>query len=232
MMKNAIRLLVLAGALLSVGALAQSTQFNFSYPDYFYVFTNLASEKFDFTATAAGSNPGTATGTYGPATKNSFDSCLDTLLASAPASVTAQGSMGSNQMSGSCDFVATDTTKDSFSVDWGSTGETAEGAVLVATNKNSWAAAARIDSNFSQVANYVDLQLRTGSSTFSTLSASATNIGSLSGGSLSNAYYTNYVNIYVVPLQYKLVLTNPLAIPVIDASSPDTATVVYEAGTP
>jgi len=232
MSKNAIRLIVLLGGLLTAAAGAQSTQFNFSYPEYFYIFTNLGSEDFDFTASAPGTNPGTASTTYGPATQPNLTNCLDTILTSAPSTVTAQNSMGTDQMTGSCSFVATDTSASGFTVSWGSTGENPEGALLVATNKTSWAAAARISNDFSQVASFVDLQLRTDTATFSTLTSSATNIGSLVGSTLTNAYYTNYVNMFVIPLQYKLVLTNPLAIPAISASSADTATVTYEAGTP
>jgi len=229
-MKKAIKLLVLAGALLSVGAMAQSSKFNFAYPDYFYIFTNLNSETFNFFATSPGSKPGTASTTYGIATHDNLTACLDDLLASAP-NVTASTSEGTDQITGSCDFVATDTSTGSPSVDWGSTGENAEGAIIIVTNKSSWAAAAKITTEFSQVNGYVNLQLRTDSNTFTTLSTSAVNVGSLNG-SLSNAYYTNYKNVYAVPLQYKLVLTNPIAIPVIDSSSSDTAEVTYEAGTP
>jgi len=235
MMKKAIKLLVLAGALLSVGALAanKTTTFKFSYPEYFYFTTNLASETFDFTASDPGTNPGTATSGYGVATTGNLNTCLDDFITNNLSSVTAQDSAGSNTINDSCDFVATDTNTSGFNVDWASTGETAEGAILVATNKSSWAVAAKITTVFSQVDSYVNLQLRTGNSAFTNLSnSSATNIGSLSNGSLDNAWYTNYANIYVVPLQYKLVLTNPLAIPAISSSSADTAIVTYEAASP
>jgi len=239
-MKNLIKLLVLAGTLLSVGALAanKTTTFNFIYPEYFYFTTNLASETFDFATNNVGSNHGQAATV---ATKNALDTCLDHFLANNSPSVTANDSAaGSSTISASntsqCEFAATDTSQNNaFSVSWGSTGETAEGAVLVATNKSSWAVAAKISSDFSQVSSYVDLQLKTSSGgTFTTLSSTATNVGSVQTGSnpLNNAYYTDYMNIYVVPLQYKLVLTNPIAIPEISSSSPDTATVTYESASP
>ena len=228
-MKKAIKLLVLAGALLSVGAMAaKTTTFNFKFPQYLYVYTNLTSEDFDFTASSTGNHPGTY-GNTAIATEANLKTCMENL--SLPSSVTAQTSAGTSAIStGSCDFVATDTTKNSdFSVDWGSTGENPDGALLVLTNVSDWSAKATITSAFSNVDSYVTLKVRTDSNgTLSNLSSSATTVGSKSGTTLTNAYYTNYINAYVVPLQFVLTLDNPFAIP----EGNDTAVVTYSVSSP
>jgi len=82
MMKKAIKLLVLAGALLSVGAMAagsQSQTWNFNWPQYMAIFSSVATVNFDFNDSINDGNTTTTnlpTRTYPRASSDALLTCL------------------------------------------------------------------------------------------------------------------------------------------------------------
>jgi len=230
-MSKTLKLVILAALLVVPSAFAsKQTKFLFRYPQYLYAYTNLDAEIFYFDKGGPGKNPGTYQTKYGPATEKKLATCMKALT---PPSVTAQTAAGSKLIgTGKCDFVATDTEKNSdFKVDWGKTGEKPDGALLILTNADKWTAAAYLSQEFKKVAKMVTLQVRTEKNTLEELSASnKTVVGQKSGSTMTNAYYTDFVNAYVVPLQFVMVLNNPFSIPVINQD--DVARVTYVVSAP
>ncbi len=231
-MSKTLKLVILAALLVIPSAFAsKQTKFVFRYPQYLYAYTNLDVEIFYFDKSGPGSNPGTYTTKYGAATEKNLATCMENLK---PPSVTAQTAAGSKLIgTGKCDFVATDTEKNTdFTVGWGSTGEKPDGALLILTNAGKWTAAAYLSKEFKKVAKMVTLQVRVDKNKLDELSASnKTKIGSMAGSTLTNAYNTDYVNAYVVPLQFVMVLNNPFSIPVINGQD-DEAVVTYDVAAP
>jgi len=229
-MNKKIKLFAMLAMIVITGALAaKTTTFGFRYPEYLYIYTNLDVEYFFFDKQSPGSNPGTYQTKYGVATQPNLEKCLVNMTLPSP--VTAQTSAGSELIrTGKCDFVATDTEKNNdFEVKWGSTGEKPDGALLVLTNTPSWTAAAYINEEFSEVGKMVTLQVRTDKNKLEELSASnKTVVGQKSGSTMTNAYYTDYVNAYVIPLQFVMVLDAPFSTPKVE----DKAQVTYTASSP
>jgi len=229
-MSKILKTFFMLAAVAATGALAaNTTTFYFSYPQYLYVYTNLDLESFLFDKEEAGSNPGTYETEYGVATKPNLLTCLQKL--SVPTPVTAQDTPGSQLIAtGKCDFVATDTEKnDDFKVDWGSTGEKPDGALMVLTNASDWTASVEMTTPFGDINDMVALQVRTDENTLNeVIAGDKIKVGSKSGTSMTNAYYTQYRNAYVIPLQYVMVLSNPFSIPKVE----DKAQVTYTVSSP
>jgi len=234
-MNNNLKLMIVAAVIVLTGAFAaKTTTFGFRYPEYLYIYTNLDVEYFFFDEQSPGSNPGTyetKQKKYDVATQPNLEKCLVNMTLPSP--VTAQTSAGSELIrTGKCDFVATDTKKNKdFEVKWGSTGEKPDGALLILTNAPSWTAAAYINEEFGEVGKMVTLQVRTEKNTLEELSASEskkTVVGKKSGSTMTNAYYTDFVNAYVVPLQFVMVLDAPFSTPKVE----DKAQVTYTISSP
>ncbi|ADR35703.1 hypothetical protein [Oceanithermus profundus] len=196
-MKNAIRLLVLAGALLSVGAMAQAQQnWNFSFPVYAYVYTNTSSVDFDFTATTTGTV--VYAGAAGQASKANLQSCIGSLVTSS-LSVTAQNSAPTNPSSlGSCEFGPTSVSTSGYTVNWNGLGS-ADGSLLVITNSSTYSVTVLADSLPSGVTYKV-------APDFGDASGIAfTNIptGTAAGLATHNdGLYTQYAGVYAIPLTF------------------------------
>jgi len=220
-------MVVLAGAFAKSKTNKDSTTFEFNYPQYLYVYTNLGVEQFDFAADKTG-DTGTYTTEYKAASFASWGDCLEDLKPPKDA-ITAQDSPGSDLIKDqSCDFVATNVkTNGKFTVNWDNK-EKPDGALLVLTNVSDWVASAHMDPKFSEVDEMVTLKVRVDENKLGALSSSKIAVGSKSGSKLINAYYTNFINAYVIPLQYVMVLDTPFSIPEVK----DKAQVIYTVASP
>ncbi|XOB98743.1 hypothetical protein ACMC9I_01220 [Deinococcota bacterium DY0809b] len=159
-MKNAIRLLVLAGALLSVGALAQfskDTTFNFYFPQFAAIYTNVTQvDFFNSTSSTVGALSANSVSGYYPGTKAGVVSCLDAAT-TLPAAYTVGGSGGSSNLT--CDFAPNAVTKDQgFSVsgytDASSTADT-DGELLIITNASNFTTGVTTSGSISSATVYV-----------------------------------------------------------------------------
>ena len=228
-MKRRLRLLAFGAVLVAMGAMAQgSTNFNFNFPQYAFVYTNLSTVDFDFTASGAGANPGAAQAPNGVATQPNLEACIDGILSTAVASgtFTVQATAGTGAFSGSCTFAPTNVTRSGFTVSGYTTPP--DGSLLVVTNMNTWAAKASLDAANTFATSGLTLQVHDGTD-FQDVTTTAVNVGVKNGSALTNAYYTQYVNAYVVPLVYQLVLADPIGI---SPTTGDSATVIYTVGAP
>ena len=115
MMKNLIKLLVLAGTLLSIGAFAQfkkGTEFNFYFPYYAAIYTNVTQVDFFNTSTSTGTEGAlyqNGISGYYEGTQSGVVACLNA-ASNLPTSYTVNGSGGSNTLS--CKFAPSYITKD------------------------------------------------------------------------------------------------------------------------
>lgn len=220
-MKNAIRLLVLAGALLSVGALAQAgnaTNFNFNFPAYAFVFTNVDTVTFDFDQTSGTSQLESVTGYY-EASSAGLAACLDAFLES-DTNNTLDGT-GSytiqtpSTTSNTCNFAPTSVTKNSsaFTVDWGSTGNP-DGELLVITNAGGYTVTATFADGDGDWPSGLNIDIIAGVVSGATIAGAGQNVTSVSLGSTSTSatfnqnddYTTQFANAYVIPQLYALQL--------------------------
>jgi len=144
MMKKAIKILVLAGALLSVGALAQfskQTQFNYYFPAYAAIYTNVTQvDFFNATTGTEGALIQNGISGYYHSTADGVVACLDASTSSLPTDYTVNGTASSASLS--CNFAPNAVTKDQgFSVSgYPSASSTADtdGELLVITNSSTF----------------------------------------------------------------------------------------------
>lgn len=202
MMKNAIKLLVLAGALLSVGAMAQAQQnWNFNFPTYYYVYTNTASVNFDFTTNSASTS---VVYNSNQATLNNLQTCignivngLNTSTAEPKAETTQPASWSSF---GTCEFGPTSVSSSGYTVNWNGLGN-ADGSLLVVTNASSYQVTAYADSvpagvTYKLAAAFGDAT----SITFKTIPVGSGNATQIATD--ADDYYTQYRNVYAIPLTF------------------------------
>lgn len=232
MMKNAIRLLVLAGALMSVGVLAQSAQqnWNFTFPTYYYVYTNTTSVDFDFTATSVSSTV-VYTGSHGQASLANLQACIDNAVSGLVGPGTepvAQSSAPASPASlATCEFGPTSVTSSGYTVDWNGLGS-ADGSLLVVTNASSYKVTAYADSVPAGVTFKVAPKFGDAPPSHSDFVEIPVGSGSaVQIASDANDYYTQYRNIYVLPLTYAADVE-----PNADAIASTTTVVTYTAAAP
>ena len=214
MMKKAIKLLVLAGALLSVGALAQfnkSTQFNYYFPAYAAIYTNVTQvDFFNATTGTEGALVQNAISGYYHSTKDGVVACLDAAAANSsagdsssplPTDYTVGGSAASASLS--CNFAPNAVTKDQgFTVSGYSNAASVDtdGELLIITNSSSFTVSEEVSGSVSDatifaIADYVNdtPALEKGNSGKDVTSASFNN---------GDAYATQYSNAKVIPLLF------------------------------
>ena len=135
-MKQAIKVLILAGALLSVGALAQSqTQtWNYNFPQFMALYSSVATVNFDFDSSIADGNTTTLPSrAYPRASGLAVDDCLGGIDPDGNPN-TGTGTVESvteGSLTASCTFAPSDLDKN-FDVVW--TSGDAEGALITISN--------------------------------------------------------------------------------------------------
>ncbi|WP_287372788.1 hypothetical protein [Oceanithermus sp.] len=195
-MKNAIKLLVLAGALLSVGALAQGAQnWNFNFPAFAYVYTNTSSVDFDFTAASTGTVA--YAGAAGQASKDNLQLCIGGLVTSS-LDVTAYDTPQSTSSLGTCEFGPTSVSTSGYTVNWNGLGN-ADGSLLVVTNSSTYSVTVVADSRPSGVTYKVapDFGNASGITFTSIPTGTATGLATQADG-----LYTQYAGVYAIPLTF------------------------------
>ncbi len=198
MMKNAIRLLVLAGALLSVGAMAQTSQnWNFTFPSYYFIYTNTASVNFDFTDDTTDGTASVLT-LYSAAGLSNLENCIDGLVGNI-SSVTANASTSSSI--GTCKFKPSGVSRSGYSVDWNGLGS-ADGSLLVVTNASSYKVTVYADSVPAGVDYKVAAELagNVQETDFTSIPTGQTN--AVQVANQDSDYTTQYSNVYVIPLSF------------------------------
>jgi len=207
MMKKAIKLLVLAGALLSVGAMAQyskNTAFNFYFPQYAAIYTNVTQVDFfnPTNGTKGALSDNNVSGYYASSADGIVD-CIDAAT-SLPSSYIVGGSGSSANLS--CAFAPNAVTKDQgFSVSGysnaSSTADT-DGELLIITNAGHYVTGVSVTGNISDatinvIPGYVDnsanVQDKNGTGAQNVTSASFTE---------NDAYNTDYTFAKVIPLLF------------------------------
>ena len=212
-MKKAIKLLVLAGALLSVGAMAVSNNttqtWHFGFPVYAYIFTNVSDVYFDFTNDDPDGNTETQDKKLTTAGLTGFNNCISQSIVNTAVdgkTFTAEATPNSDLIDAidACTF-APSGLKDAgnFSVTWpdadgDSTAESADAAILVVTNSSTYRVDASLDSNPNGATFMIARQYSTqiqGASDFSAFDVSSIITD-------SNDLTTNYHNVYAAPLSF------------------------------
>jgi len=224
MMKKAIKLLVLAGALLSVGAMADANQtWHFSFPQYAFIYTNVSDVYFDFTNDDqdGDTNITLATSAFDNASLTNLENCINTKVSSI-SEVTEESSAGTDSI-GDCEFARSGLERSGFTVTWN--GGDADGALLIVTNGSSYNLG--VYSNAKPAG--VDFEVapaKTSSSTtgFVTVGDGQSNSASL--GNQGKALPTNYANVYVVPLTFAVKVSPAAVSEATDATYTVTYTVV------
>ncbi len=197
MMKKTLKLLVLAGALLSVGALAQANQtWQFGYPAYAFIYTNTTTVTFDLTDDVT---DGTATvlTLYNAASLTNLETCIDGLVNNISSSVTAGGTPSGEI--GSCTFAPSGVSRSGYTVDWSNLNDDADGSLLVVNNTGAY----DISVSAASLPAGVDLMVApelagaVAAADFQILTTSSTFLADENSG-----YTTQYNGVYVVPLSF------------------------------
>ncbi len=199
MMKKAIKLLVLAGALLSVGAMAQNTttqKWNFKFPKYAYIYTNTTAVNFDFTDDTADGTASTLS-LYQKAGSTNLQTCIDDFVSSLSSDLEANATSSSNIPG--CDFAPSGMDKSGYTVNWGS-GNTADGSLLVITNASGYTVQVKVDNTVPAGVVYKVAPKLTSAVTASDFITLSTNDTSFASD--SNDYTTQYNSVYVIPLAF------------------------------
>ena len=205
-MKKAIKLLVLAGALLSVGALAQfnkSTQFNYYFPAYAAIYTNVTQVDFFNTTTGTeGALIANSISGYYDSTKNGVVACLD-----ASSSLPTDYTVGGNATSASlyCNFAPNAVTKDQgFTVSgYSNASNTADtdGELLIITNSSTFSVGVTVSNNnitnatVYAIPDYIDATPAIANN------KSGQDVTAISFSN-NDAYSTQYSNAKVIPLLF------------------------------
>lgn len=150
-MKNAIKLLVLAGALLSVGAMAgKGTAFNFYFPAYVAIYTNVTQVDFFSTTGTEGALYQNEVSGYYEGTSAGVLSCIDDNLSTFTGNDLDVSGSTSSSASITCNFAPNAVTSDnSFSVTgYDNAGDPpTDGELLIITNSSTFNVSADVDSN-------------------------------------------------------------------------------------
>lgn len=228
---------VLAGSVVlgGIAAAASSTTstFNFNFPAYAYVYTNVGTVDFDFAAAGSGTHPGqlstlTSSGVVKVATADDLQACMSGLVTgnpTIPASATA--ATGANALGpATCNFSPTNVTESGYTVGWPS-GDATDGSVLLVTNTSTFHVKVVVGA-FSGITQQPVLSVTPGlvknggigglgSPASMALTASGVQLGS------SNAFFTSYSNVRVIPVLWEMSI-NPTAY---DQTASTSATVTY-----
>jgi len=223
-MKKAIKLLVLAGALLSVGAMAADNDtetWHFSFPDYIFVYSNVSDVYFDFTTNSPshnGSSTNIPSSALKPASIDNVLNCINSKINGATLNEnSSQASSGTT-----CTFAPSEIVGEgNFNVTWSDSGSS-DGALLIATNQTI--SDIKVSSGGFQNAQpqptlkVLDKESSnvTQSDNFETVTSGGVSLGT------NQLKYTQFKNIYVVPLSYALEVDLAAS-----SENGDTATVTY-----
>ncbi len=207
-MKKAIKLLVLAGALLSVGALAQfnkSTQFNYYFPAYAAIYTNVTQvDFFNATTGTEGALVQNAISGYYHSTKDGVVACLDDSSSSLPTDYTVGGSAASASLS--CNFAPNAVTKDrGFTVSGYSNAASVDtdGELLIITNSSSFTVSETVSGSVSDATIYAIADYVKGANgTYALAKDNPGNDVTSASFSDGDAYDTQYSNAKVIPLLF------------------------------
>ena len=134
-MKTTVRILILAGALLSVGALAQSKtqEWNYNFPQFMALFSSVATVNFDFDGSIADGNTTTnlPERAYLRASADAVTDCLSDIDPDNGTGTNNVETVDEGSFTASCTFAPSDLDKN-FDVNW-SSGD-AEGALITLSN--------------------------------------------------------------------------------------------------
>jgi len=230
MMKRAIKLLVLAGALLSVGALAQkNTAYNFYFPAYAAIYTNV--DQVDFFNTTTGTEGALyqdQISGYYEGTAAGVVKCLDDNV-STFSSLDVSGT--SSTASLSCKFAPNAVTKNTtFSVTGYSSTATAptDGELLIITNSSTFNVGVTVVSNALSSATVYAIPAYADANGGNLVGGTAADVTSISLDE-NSALSTQYANAYVIPL---LFYAEADVLAVSQLTTAESATVTWTASAP
>ncbi|WP_457637336.1 hypothetical protein [Oceanithermus sp.] len=208
-MKNAIKLLILAGALLSVGALAQSTGYNFYFPAYAAIYTNVDQvDFFNSTVGTEGALYQNSVSGYYEGTAAGVLKCIDDNLSTFTGSSLDVSGSTSSTASITCNFAPDAVTKNTtFSVTGYSNAGSppTDGELLIITNSSTFNVGVTVNSNgitdatIYAMAGYVDTtpSVQTNNSN-GLVTSDVTNVAFTQ----DDAFDTQYTNAKVIPLVF------------------------------
>ena len=225
---------------LSAMALAANTAtLEFAFPEYAFVFTDTSTITWDLGAASGTGKAKYVSGIY-EGSQGGLYACMNALSST---TVTPQTSAGSSTLSKTCMFGATSfTATGPFVVNWSTLQYEPDSSLVVVTNASNFEVTASITTAWTggsglTVKFATDAYKSTSppgwysgglsSSDFQTIPddpSSQTIVNTSSSTGLS--FYTDYVNVYVVPMVWALEF-DVFAQPVISSSSPATATVTF-----
>ena len=204
-MKRTIKLVVLAGALLAAAAMAapshKSSEFNFLFPQYAAIYTNVTQVNFFDSATGT-EGALKAVGGYYASTKTALLQCMDD-SANLPDNYTINGSSTTANLY--CSFVPNAITKDQgFSVSGyqGAADPDTDGELLIITNASNFATNVSVsgsitDASIEVIPGYV----KSDGSVAGAGDTTAQDVSS-AGFVQSQAYDTQYASAKVIPLLF------------------------------
>jgi len=217
MMNKAIKLLVFAGALLSLGALAQANQtWKFGFPTYAYIYTDTAEVHFDFTLDASSLPPSGTDATkltaFDAASLDALETCIDDLIANISGDLIADDSPANDL--GSCYFAPSGVAHDGYSVDWsGVDSQGTDGSLIVVTNSSTYSVDVSVDAPPSSVGFMLAVDTAGNISDENDFDVTFTSASTSQSG-LANQdsdYTTQYRRVYVIPLSYAVEITPDVA---------------------
>ena len=216
-MNRAIKLLVLAGALLSVGALAQANQtWKFGFPTYAYIYTNSTEIYFDFTDNS-GDGDASVLSAFNAASLNNLESCIDDLVDNIGSDLVADGTATSSL--GTCYFAPSGITHAGYTVNWNNVDpDGTDGSLLVVTNSSAYSVDVSVDAPPNGVTFLLASKMAsaiTGASDFTSFTSSSTSASSFADA--GSDYTTQYYNAYVIPLSFAVGVTPEVAAQDVDA---------------
>ncbi len=227
MMKKAIKLLVLTGALLSVGALAQfsnQSTFNYYFPYYAAIYTNVTQVDFFNTNPGTGVYEGALKANsisgYYESTETGVVSCLNDSSSSLPTDYTVGGNATSASLS--CNFAPNAVTKDQgFSVSgYSNASATADtdGELLIITNASTFSVNVTVNNNSidANVATVYAIPDYINDTPAIANNKSGQDVTAISFSN-NDAYSTQYSNAKVIPLLFYA------SVDVLNAAQLDTA---------
>jgi len=233
MMNKAIKLLVLAGALLSVGAMAAANQtWKFGFPTYAYIYTNSTEIHFDFTNDGQPSGTdasvlATANTDFPAAGLSNLETCIDGLVSDISGDVKADET-ASNDL-GTCYFAPSGVKHEGYSVNWDNVDTTGtDGSLLVVTNSSSYV----VDAKFTSMPTGVTFMI---ADMMASDISSENDFDSFTSSSLTvtgfanqdSDYTTQYRRTYVIPLSFAIGIT-----PDIDAQNLGDYSMTYTFSSP
>ncbi len=235
MRKKLLAASVLAGSVILGGiAAAASSNFNFQFPAYAYVYTNVGTVDFNFAATGSGTRPGQLSKLSSSPIKVADEADLQTCMSgliTGSSSITASttAATGANALGpATCTFSPTNVTESGYTVGW-PTGDATDGSVLLVTNASTFHVTATAGTFDGGITQQPTLSVTPGlvkNGGIGGLGSPASVPLTASGvtlGSNSNAFFTSYSNVFIIPLLWKMSI-NPTAY---NQTASTTATVTY-----